>query len=319
MPRENLNSFSCLASLNRISWLDIVASSAAMAMMQSSPAEESMQSQSRKRAPAWTDREVLDLISVWGDESVLSELCSKKRNAKIYEKVSKAMADRGYSQAATQCRVKIKDLRQGYQKIKAANGCSGAQPQTCRFYEALHAILGGSATTATPASVDSDDGILSTASSSAMFADREDEEGDEEEEAVDSAYNADFPDSQDLFITLTEIPYQPSPAVTPDPESGEGSVAATVSRPVPASPSQRLAQIRRRKTRTRTRDEMFADLTGCSRAEEAQQSQWRENLSRYQGSHSEREGILTAGFVHYCISAAVASANVITCEHDCDY
>ncbi|KAM9143851.1 uncharacterized protein ACDP82_007571 [Pangshura tecta] len=148
------------------------------------------------------------------------------------------MADRGYRRDATQCRVKIKDLRQGYQKIKAANGRSGAQPQTCRFYEALHAILGGSATTAPPVSVDSDDGILSTASSSAMFADREDEEGDEEEEAVDSAYNADFSDGQDLFITLTEIPYQPSPAVTPDPESGEGSVAATVSRPVPASPSE---------------------------------------------------------------------------------
>ncbi|KAM9155271.1 uncharacterized protein ACDP82_003850 [Pangshura tecta] len=199
------------------------------------------------------------------------------------------MADRGYSRDAMQCCVKIKDLRQGYQKIKAANGRSGAQPQTCRFYEALHAVLSGSATTARPVSVDSDDGILSTASSSAMFADREDEEGDEEEEAVDSAYNADFPDSQDLFITLTEIPYQPSPAVTPDPDSGEGSVAATVSRPVPASPSQRLAQIRRRKTRTRTRHEMFAELMGCSRAEAAQQSKWRENLSQYQRSHSERE------------------------------
>ncbi|KAM9169270.1 uncharacterized protein ACDP82_008551 [Pangshura tecta] len=120
-----------------------------------------------------------------------------------------------------------------------------------------------------------------------MFVDGEDEEGHEEEEAVNSAYNTDFPDSQDLFITLTEIPYQPSPAVTPDPESGEGSVAATVSRPVPASPSQRLAQIRRRKTRTR--DEMFAELMGCSRAEAAQQSQWRENLSQYQRSHSEWE------------------------------
>ena len=188
--------------------------------MQSSPAEESRQSQTRKRSPAWTDREVLDLIAVWGDESVLSELRSKKRNAKTYEKVSKAMRDRGYSRDTTQCRVKVKELRQGYQKLRAANGRSGAQPQTCRFYEALHAILGGSATTAPPVCVDSEDGILSTDCSSEMFADGE----DEEDEAVDSAYNADFPDSQDLFITLTEIPYQPSPAVTTDPESGEGSV-----------------------------------------------------------------------------------------------
>ncbi|XP_053896839.1 uncharacterized protein LOC128843757 [Malaclemys terrapin pileata] len=254
--------------------------------MQSSPAEVTMQSQNRKRAPAWTDREVLDLIAVRGDESVLSELRSKRRNAKIYEKISKAMTERGYSRDAMQCRVKIKELRQGYQKTKEANGRSGSQPQTCRFYEALHSIL-GAATTTPPLSMDSEDGILSTAASSEMLADGEDEEGDEEDEAVDSTYNADFSDSQDLFITLTEIPYQLSPGVNPDPESGEGSVAVTVSQPTLASHSQRLAQIRRRKKRTR--DDMFSELTGCSRTEATQQTQWRENMSQYQRAHSERE------------------------------
>ncbi|KAM7173386.1 uncharacterized protein RBU57_003944 [Macrochelys suwanniensis] len=255
--------------------------------MQSSPAEVTMQSQNRKRAPAWTDREVLDLITVWGDKSVLSELRSKKRNAKIYEKISKAMTERGYSRDATQCRVKIKELRQAYQKTKESNGRSGAQPQTCHFYEALHAMLGGAATTTPPVSVDSDDGVLSTATSLEVFADGEDEEGDEEDEAVDSAFNADFPDSQDLFITLTEIPYQPSQDGNPDRESGEGSAAASVSRSTRASPSQRLAQIRRRKKRTW--DEMFSELMSCSRTEAAQQTQWRENMSQYQRSYSERE------------------------------
>ncbi|XP_065413088.1 myb/SANT-like DNA-binding domain-containing protein 2 [Chrysemys picta bellii] len=248
--------------------------------MQSSPAEVTMQSLNRKRAPAWTDWEVLDLIAVWGDESVLSELQSKKRNAKIYEKISKAMTERGYSRDATQCRMKINELRQRYQKTKESNGRSGSQPQTCCFYEALHSILGVAATTTPPLTVDSENGILSTAASSEMLADGEDEEGDEEDEAVDSAYNTDFPDSQDLFITLMEIPYQPSPGVNPDPESGEGSVAATVSRPTLAFPSQRLAQIRWRKKRTR--DDMFSELMGCSRAEMAQQTQWRENMSQYQ-------------------------------------
>ncbi|KAM9123055.1 zinc finger and SCAN domain-containing protein 20-like [Pangshura tecta] len=183
-------------------------------MMQSSPAEVSMQSQNRKRAPAWTDQEVLDPIAVWGDESVLSELCSQKRNAKIYEKISKAMTDRGYSRDATQCHVKIKELRQGYQKTKAANGRSRSQPQTCRFYEALQSILGAAATTTPPLTVDSEDGIVSMAGSSEMFMDGEDEKGDLEDEAVDSAYNADFPDSQDLFITLTEIPTNPPQPLT---------------------------------------------------------------------------------------------------------
>ncbi|XP_065440580.1 uncharacterized protein LOC135981550 [Chrysemys picta bellii] len=255
--------------------------------MQSSPAEMAMQSQNRKRAPAWTDREVLDLIAVWGDESVLSELRSKRRNAKIYEKISKAMAERGYSRDATQCRMKIKELRQGYQKTKEANGRSGSHPQTSRFYEALHSILGAAATTTPPLTVDSEDGILSTPASSEMVVDGEEEEGDEEDEAVDSAYNADFPDSQDLFITLTEIPYQPSPGVNPDPESGEGSATVAVSQPTLSSDSQRLSQIRRR--RKRTRDDMFSELMGCSRAKSTLQSQWRENLSQMHRSHMERE------------------------------
>ncbi|KAM7167736.1 uncharacterized protein RBU57_006085 [Macrochelys suwanniensis] len=255
--------------------------------MQSSPAEMTMQSQNRKRAPAWTDQEVLDLIAVWGDESVLSELRSKRRNAKIYEKISKAMTERGYSRDATQCRVKIKELRQAYQKTKESNGRSGSQPQTCRFYAAMHAILGGATTTTPPLSVDSDDGVLSTAASSEVFADGEDDEGDEEDKAVDSAFNADFPDSQDLFITLMEIPYQPSQGGNPDRESGEGSVAASVSRATPASPSQRLAQIRRRKKRTQ--DEMFSELMVCSRTEAAQQTQWREDMSQYRQASSERE------------------------------
>ncbi|XP_065453950.1 uncharacterized protein LOC135983954 [Chrysemys picta bellii] len=188
-----------------------------------------------------------------------------------------------------QCRVKIKELRQGYQKTKEANGRSGSHPQTSCFYEALHSILGAAATTTPPLTVDSEDGILSTAGSSDMLADGEDEEGDEEDEAVDSAHNADFPDSQDLFITLTEIPYQPSPAVTPDTESGEGSAttSATVSQPSLASHSQRLAQIRRRKKRTR--EDMFSELMACSRAQAAQQTQWRENLSQMHQANMDRE------------------------------
>ncbi|KAM7134845.1 uncharacterized protein RBU57_017019 [Macrochelys suwanniensis] len=194
------------------------------------------------------------------------------------------MTERGYSRDATRCRVKIKELRQAYQKTKESNRHSGSQPQTCHFYKALHAMLGGAATTTPPVSVDSDDGVLSTATSSEVFADGEDEEGEEEDEAVDSAFNADFPDSQDLFITLTEIPYQPSQGSNPDQESGEGSAAASVSRTTRASPSHRLAQIRRRKKRTR--DDMFSELMVCSRNEAAQR---REDISQSERASSEWE------------------------------
>ncbi|EMP36325.1 hypothetical protein UY3_06488 [Chelonia mydas] len=109
-----------------------------------------MESQNRKRAPAWTEREVRDLIAVWGEESVLSELRSSFRNAKTFVKISQGMKDRGHNRDPKQCRVKLKELRQAYQKTREANGRSGSEPQTCRFYDELHAIWGGSATT-TPA------------------------------------------------------------------------------------------------------------------------------------------------------------------------
>ncbi|EMP33922.1 hypothetical protein UY3_08934 [Chelonia mydas] len=53
------------------------------------------------------------------------------------------MVDRGYTRDTQQCCVKVKELRQAYQKTKEANGRSGSEPQTCRFYDQLHAILGG--------------------------------------------------------------------------------------------------------------------------------------------------------------------------------
>ncbi|XP_077661607.1 zinc finger and SCAN domain-containing protein 29-like [Eretmochelys imbricata] len=230
-----------------------------------------MQSENRKRAPAWTEREVLDLIAVWGEESVLSELRSKRRNAKTFQKISEAMRDRGYIQDASQCQVKLEELRQAYQKTKESNGRSGTEPQTCRFYSELHAILGGAATITPPLSVDSEDGILSTIAED--FADGEDEEDDK---LGESTQHTVLPDSQDLFITLTEIPSQPN-------EAGEGTSAANVSSLPP--PSQRLSQIRRRKKRMH--DEMFSELMQSSGTDRAV---WRDTIAEYRTVADECEG-----------------------------
>ncbi|CAM2106721.1 unnamed protein product [Caretta caretta] len=62
--------------------------------MQSSSAQVTMmESQNRKRAPAWTEQE--------------------------------GMKDRGHNRDPKQCRVKLKELRQAYQKTREANGHSG--------------------------------------------------------------------------------------------------------------------------------------------------------------------------------------------------
>ncbi|EMP38284.1 hypothetical protein UY3_04493 [Chelonia mydas] len=131
--------------------------------------------QNSKRAPAWTKRETLDLIAVWGEASVQAELRAKRRNANIFAKISQGMMQRGYNRDTQQCQVKAKELRQAYQKTKEANGRSGSDPHMCRFYDQLHGILRGDPTTTPPLSVDTWKGGVSC-NSEVDFVDEEEEE-----------------------------------------------------------------------------------------------------------------------------------------------
>ncbi|EMP33707.1 Putative protein C11orf61 like protein [Chelonia mydas] len=158
-----------------------------------------MESQNHKRGPAWTEREILDLIAVWGEESVQAELCSKRENANIFAKISKGMMDTGYNRDTQQCLVKVKELRQAYQKIKDANGCSRSEPHTCCFYDERPYHY--------PTTVR---GHLQGGVSRNRDEDFVDEEEEEEEEVEDSAQQTSreflLPGSQELFITLEPIP-----------------------------------------------------------------------------------------------------------------
>nr|XP_048711396.1 uncharacterized protein LOC125639034 [Caretta caretta] len=262
-------------------------SSSAEVTMQSSSAEVTMmESQNRKRAPAWTKREVWDLIAVWGEESVLSELRSSFRNAKTFVKISQGMKDRGHNRDPKQCHVKLKKLRQAYQKTREANGCSGSEPQTCRFYDELHAILGGSVTTTPAVLFDSFNG--DGGNTEAGFGDEEDND-----EIVDCSQQASgetsFPDSQELFLTLDldAVPPEPTQGCLPDPPGREGTSAACVSRITGSSPSQRLVKIRRRKKRTH--DEMFSELMLSSHTDIAQTNAWRQTMSECRKAQNDRE------------------------------
>ncbi|XP_074980871.1 uncharacterized protein LOC142070804 [Caretta caretta] len=248
-----------------------------------------MESQNCKRAPAWSEWEVQDLITVWGEESVLSELHSSFRNAKTFVKISQGMKGRGHNRDPKQCRVKLKEVRQIYQKTREANGRSGSEPKTCRFYDELHAILGGSVTT-TPAmlfdSFNGDGGNIE-----AGFGDKEDD--DDEEEVVDSSQQASgetgFPDSQELFLTLDLEPVPPelTQGCLPDPPGGERTSVACVSRITGSSPSQRLVKIRRQKKCTR--DEMFSELMLSSHTDRAQTNAWRQIMSECRKAQNDRE------------------------------
>ncbi|XP_048704588.1 uncharacterized protein LOC125636074 [Caretta caretta] len=185
--------------------------------MQSSSAEVTMmESQNRKRAPAWTEQEVRDLIAVWGEESVLSELRSSFRNAKTFVKISQGMKYRGHNRDPKQCRVKLKELRQAYQKTREANSHSGSEPKICRFYDELHAISGSSATTTPAVLFDSFSG--DGGNTEAGF-------GDEEDSSQQASRETIFPNSQELFLNLhlEPVPPEPTQGCLPDPRGREGT------------------------------------------------------------------------------------------------
>ncbi|EMP38325.1 hypothetical protein UY3_04534 [Chelonia mydas] len=133
------------------------------------------------------------------------------------------MKDRGHNRDPKQCRVKLKELRQAYQKTREANSRSGSEPQTCRFYDELHAILGGSATT-TPAvlfdSFNGDGGNME-----AGFGDEEDDDDEVVDRSQQASGETGFPNSQELFLTLDlePVPPEPTQGCLLDPSGREGT------------------------------------------------------------------------------------------------
>ncbi|EMP26539.1 Zinc finger and SCAN domain-containing protein 20 [Chelonia mydas] len=113
----------------------------------------------RKRSPAWTTAELLDLISVCGEEFVQSQLRSSCGNFDIEGQITHSLHKKGYDRYMLQCRAKVKELRNAYHKAKGANRCSGAAPQTCHFYKELDAIQGGDHTSNAKSTVDTSVGL----------------------------------------------------------------------------------------------------------------------------------------------------------------
>ncbi|XP_050796271.1 troponin T, cardiac muscle-like [Gopherus flavomarginatus] len=116
-------------------------------------------------------------------------------------------------------------------------------------------------------------------------AEGEDDEEEEEEELAESTQHSILPNSQELFVTQTELPSQPSQTTSPDSEAMEVTSAAHFSS-LP-TPSRRLAQRRRRKKRTR--DEMFSEIMEVTRNERAHLREWKDVVAKYRKDASERE------------------------------
>ncbi|EMP34805.1 Zinc finger and SCAN domain-containing protein 29 [Chelonia mydas] len=168
-----------------------------------------METQGRKCAPAWSTQEVMDLMAVWGEDSVQAELRSSRRNADIYAKIVRGTGEKGYTRDTQQCHVKIKELWQAYQKRREANSHSGSAPQTlCCLYEELHTILSGDPTTTPKCSVDTSQEPWATSSNNEEDIVDEEEEEEEEKNVRQASGGSILPDSRKLFLTLEPIPSQ---------------------------------------------------------------------------------------------------------------
>ena len=94
------------------------------------------------RGSTWSDSEVAALITISGEADIQEQLDGATRNKNIYLRISKKMAESGFTRDWQQCKAKIKNLKFDYKKVKDHNGVTGNGRKTCKFFGKLDAILG---------------------------------------------------------------------------------------------------------------------------------------------------------------------------------
>ncbi|XP_075761936.1 uncharacterized protein LOC142819361 [Pelodiscus sinensis] len=157
----------------------------------------------KRRAPAWSSAEIVDLIEVWGEASNVHDLRTSHRNAAVYGRMAASLAARGHQRSREQVRCKIKDLRQSYSRACLP----GADPEACPHFHALDRLLGAHAV---PAPRD----VIDPGAEGPLLDTEEEQEGSESQEPA-----ASLPRTRDPRGT----PQSRSPASS---EAGEASTSA---------------------------------------------------------------------------------------------
>ncbi|KAM7160051.1 uncharacterized protein RBU57_010405 isoform 1-T5 [Macrochelys suwanniensis] len=198
-----------------------------------------------KHSPAWSTPELLHLLALWGEEAVKSQLSFSCRNFDTYSQISRGMLDKGYEQGMHQCHVKIKELRQVYQKARESNRCSSAALETCHFYKELDTILSGDPTFTIKIPVDTCGGQrLETADSGLNLKDEVvDKEVELEDEMGQATGASGTVASQDLFLTQAGSS-QSQQSVCGAHDAGEGN-SDVAFRGTHYTPAESLCQVRK--------------------------------------------------------------------------
>ncbi|XP_050772154.1 zinc finger and SCAN domain-containing protein 20-like [Gopherus flavomarginatus] len=235
-----------------------------------------------KRAPAWNTSELQDLISVWGEEAVQSQLRSSHRNYDTYGQISKSLLLRGHERDALQCRVKVKELCRAYCKAREGNRCSGAAPMTCRFYKELDAILGCDPT-ANPRSTmeSSEQGEVG--------------EGVEEAESEATGVEGDTPESQEacsqeLFSSQEEASQSQQLELVGE-EAAEERVPVSLNTPALSPPARRLQNLR--KNPRKSKEDLIKAVMNQYTRDSKRLPDWREKMHEWRQTRSRRKELAT--------------------------
>ena len=70
------------------------------------------------------------LIAVWEASDLQQQLDGAVRNKVVFEKIADEMRKQGYDKDWTQFRVKIKNLKTNYKKVKDSNNTTGESRKT---------------------------------------------------------------------------------------------------------------------------------------------------------------------------------------------
>ncbi|XP_050793537.1 zinc finger and SCAN domain-containing protein 29-like [Gopherus flavomarginatus] len=234
-----------------------------------------------KRAPAWNTSELQDLISVWGEEAVQSQLRSSHRNYDTYGQISKSLQRRDHERDVLQCRVKVKELRSAYCKAREGNRRSGAAPMTCRFYKELDAILGCDPTANPRTTMESSE-------------QGEVGEGVEEAESEATGVEGDTPESQEacsqeLFSSQEEASQSQQLELVGE-EEAEERVPVSLNPPALSQPSQRLQNLRRK---PRKRKDLVKAVMNQYARESKRLQDWRKKMHEWRETQSRRKELAT--------------------------
>ncbi|XP_075786327.1 uncharacterized protein LOC142829584 [Pelodiscus sinensis] len=183
----------------------------------------------KRRAPAWSSAEIVDLIEVWGEASYVHDLRTSHRNAAVYSCMAASLAARGHQCSREQVRCKVKHLRQSYSRA-----CQpGADPEACPHFHALDRLLGAHA-------VSAPQDVIDPGAEGPLQETEEEEEGSESQEPAAS------------------LPRTRDPRGTPQsrsPVSSEAVEASTSAAPGPAGRTTPPAAAARARASRRARNE----------------------------------------------------------------